>query len=197
MKRTTLLGFVGVIFATVAPSLHAENIGMAQEQQPNARSQQLTKIFFTLLGDWKGTYTYFDERAGKYVSGAGTLAFRASPMPNVMTLDAITDRPDGAPVHAFSVMVMQADGANWRQMAFLETGGRVQDKIVTDYSFTDDSNWTVDVLEVQQGLGTASAVPVKIVLKDGHLDMRKFRKFEGGAAAARAYESLASFDRVR
>lgn len=176
---------------------HAENIGVAKQEKPNARSVELTRIFMTLLGDWKGSYTYFDESQGKYLTGGGLLQFRTTPMPNVMSLDAKTERPNGPPVHAYSVMVMQADGANWRQMAFIETGGRIQDKVVTGYHYDDDRNWTVDLLEVQQGLGTVSAVVVKMIVKDGHLDMRKYRKLEGGAPAAREYESMASFDRVK
>lgn len=172
------------------------NIGMAEREKPNARAQELTQIFRTLLGNWKGTYTYFDERQEKYMGGAGTLVFSDTPMPNVMMLDARSERPVGPPVHAFTVMVVQGDGASWRQMAFLETGGRLQDKLITDYQYADDRNWTVNSIEVQQGLGNASAVIVTIVVKDGHLDMRKSRQFEGGAAAARAYESLASYDKV-
>lgn len=174
----------------------AENIGVAQQQQPNARAQALTHMFMTMLGTWKGSYTYYDERAGAYVTGTGTLVFGTTPMPNVMTLDANTSRPSGPPVHAYSVMVMQADGANWRQMAFTETGGRIQDKVITGYTYKDDRNWTVDMLEVQQGLGAVSAVVVTMVVKDGHLDMRKFRKLEGGAPAERQYESRAEFDKV-
>lgn len=197
MNRFTALALFVALLLSGAVPLHAENIGVAKETKPNTRSAELTKIFMTMLGDWKGSYTYFDETQGKYLSGSGALAFRTTPMPNVITLDALTTRPAGPPVHAFSVMVMQADGASWRQMAFTETGGRLQDKVVTGYHYADDRNWTVDLLEVQQGLGNVSAVIVKMVVKDGHLDMRKFRKLEGGTAAARDYESLASFDKVR
>lgn len=196
MNMRSVLNIVGACLLTCTALTHAENIGVAQEQKPNARAQELTKITGTLLGTWKGTYTYFDERQGKYLSGAGTLVFATTPMPNVMTLDAKTERPGGPPVHAFTVMVVQADGASWRQMAFLETGGRIQDKLITGYHYIDDRNWTIDSIEVQQGLGNASAVAVAIVVKNGHLDMRKSRKFEGGAPAAREYESLASFNRV-
>jgi hypothetical protein len=196
MKMRSVLNIVGALLLTCTTPIHGENIGVAQEQKPNARAQELTKMTGTLLGTWKGTYTYFDEHQGKYVSGAGTLVFGTTPMPNVMTLDAKTERPGGPPVHAFTVMVVQADGASWRQMAFLETGGRIQDKLITGYHYVDDRNWTIDSIEVQQGLGNASAVAVAIVVKNGHLDMRKFRRFEGGAPAAREYESLASFDRV-
>ena len=188
---------VGFLFLLGLVSAHAENIGVAVEQKPNARSQEITKIVSTLLGNWKGTYTYFDERQGKYLSGPGTLVFGMTPMPNVMTLDAKTERPAGPPVHAFTVMVVQADGASWRQMAFLETGGRIQDKLITGYHYVDDRNWNVDLIEVQQGLGDVSSVAVAIAVKNGHLDMRKFRRFEGGPAAAREYESLASFDRAK
>ena len=196
-RRAIAAGLLGMalLFGTVP--LRAENIGVAKQEQPNARSVQLTKMFMTLLGDWEGTYSFYDEGKQKYVTGSGTLAFRTTPMPNVMSLDAKTARPDGPPVHAYTVMVVQADGASWRQMAFLETGGRLQDKVITDFSYQDDLNWSVDMLEVQQGLGTVSAVVVKFVLKDGHLDMRKYRKLEGGAAAARPYESMASFDRAK
>ena len=193
----------GVVAACVmvltfgAVSATAENIGMAQQQAPNARAQQLTKMFMTMLGTWTGRYTYFDERQNKYVTGTGTLVFGTTPMPNVMTLDAITARPAGPPVHAFTTMVMQADGANWRQMAFTETGGRIQDKVITSYTYADDKNWTVDMLEVQQGLGAVSAVTVRMVVKNGKLDMRKFRKLEGGAPAAREFESLAEFDHIK
>ncbi len=197
MKRIRSIAALGVAILACAMPLRAENIGLAKVERPNERSAALTKIFMTMIGDWKGSYTYFDERQSKYVTGKGTLQFRTTPMPNVMTLDAMTERPDGKPpVHAFSTMVVQADGVNWRQMAFTEGGGRIQDKVITDFRITDDRNWTVDLLEVQQGLGTVSAVGVKMVVKDGHLDMRKFRKFEGGVPAARAYESLASFDKV-
>ena len=184
-----------LLLGTAVPSL-SENIGMAQEQKPNARAQQLTRMFMTMLGRWKGRYTYFDERQNKYVTGTGTLVFGTTPMPNVMTLDAITMRPAGPPVHAFTTMAMQADGSSWRQMAFTESGGRIQDKVITGYSYADDRNWTVDMLEVQQGLGAVSAVTVRMVVKDGRLDMRKFRKLEGGAPAAREYESLAEFEHV-
>jgi hypothetical protein len=196
MNLRTMLNIVGAFLLTCTATAYAENIGVVQEQKPNARAQELTKIFSTLLGTWKGTYTYFDEHQAKYLSGAGTLVFGTTPMPNVMTLDAKTERPSGPPVHAFTVMVVQADGASWRQMAFLETGGRLQDKLITGYHYVDERNWTIDSIEVQQGLGNASVVAVAIVVKNGHLDMRKFRKFEGGAPAAREYESLASFDRV-
>lgn len=197
MTRTGLFKVLGMALLACAVPLHAENIGVAHEEKPNARSVALTRLFMTMIGDWKGSYTYFDEAQGKYVTGNGTLQFRTTPMPNVITLDAMTERPGGKPpVHAFSTMVVQADGVNWRQMAFTETGGRIQDKVITDYHIDDDRNWTVDLVEVQQGLGVVSAVVVKMVVKNGHLDMRKFRKFEGGAAAARDYESLASFDKA-
>lgn len=197
MRIPIVLKLCGAMLIAAAIPAHAENIGIAQEQKPNARSQEITKVFSTLLGTWKGTYTYFNEREGKYLSGPGTLVFSTTPMPNVLTLDAKTERPGGAPpVHAFTVMVVQADGASWRQMAFTEGGGRVQDKLILGYRYVDDRNWTIDSLEVQQGLGNASAVAVSIVVKNGHLDMRKIRKYEGGAAAAREYESLASFDKA-
>ena len=131
----------------------SENIGMAREPQPNERAQALTKIFMTLVGTWAGTYTYFDERAGKNVSGPGQLVFATTAMPNVMTLDAKTERPGGPPVHALTMMVMQADGSSWRQMAFTPGGGRLQDKTVTAYTYTSDREWSVEFLEVQQGLG--------------------------------------------
>ena len=193
--RATLVLSGGLLLSCVTPA-HTENIGVARDEKPNARAEEITKIFSTLLGIWKGTYTYFDERQGKYVGGPGTLVFGTTPMPNVLTLDAQTERPGGPPVHAFTVMVVQANGASWRQMAFLETGGRLQDKVILDYHYVDDRNWTIHSLEVQQGLGNASAVAVTIEVKKGHLDMRKYRKFEGGAAAGREYESLASFDRA-
>lgn len=173
------------------------NIGITPPEKPNARSQELTRIFMTLLGTWKGTYTYYDEREAKYVTGSGALIFSTTPMPNVMSLDAKTERPGGQPpVHAYTVMVVQGDGASWRQMAFLATGGRIQDKLITGYEYTDDRNWTIDSIEVQQGLGKVDAVMVSIVVKNDCLDMRKFRKFEGGAPAAREYESLALFERA-
>lgn len=195
--KHTLLLLVGGLLVSGAIPAHAENIGVAPDEKPNARAQEITKIFSTLLGNWKGTYTYFDERQGKYVGGPGTLVFGTTPMPNVLTLDAKTERPSGPPVHSFTVMVVQANGASWRQMAFLEAGGRLQDKVILDYHYLDDRNWTIDSLELQQGLGNASAVAVAIVVKNGHLDMRKYRRYEGGAAAARKYESLASFDRAK
>ncbi len=197
MKANQAFGVACAVLLLCAAPAGAENIGMAQEQKPNARSQQLTKMFMTMLGTWKGRYTYFDERQGKYVSGTGTLVFGTTPMPNVITLDANTERPGGPPVHAFTTMVMQADGASQRQMAFTEAGGRIQDKVVTAYTYVDDNNWTVDLLEVQQGLGAASAVTVKMVVKNGHLDMQKRRSLEGGAPAARNYESRAEFDHVK
>ncbi len=172
------------------------NIGIATKVQPNARSQQLTKMVFTMIGTWKGEYSYFDTRTGEYVSGSGTLVFSETAMPNVLTLDARSERPSGPPVHAFTTMVIQADGTSWRQMAFTETDGRIQDKVITDYTYQDDKNWTIDMLEVQQDFGVVSAVLVTMVIKDGHLDMRKFRKLEGGEAAARPYESRALYSRV-
>lgn len=175
---------------------YGENIGMAAKVEPNARAQQLTKMFFTMIGTWQGEYTYFDSRVGEYVTGAGKLIFNSTSMKNVMTLDAETSRPSGPPVHAFSVMVMQANGASWRQVAFTETDGRLQDKIVTDFSYQDDRNWSVDMLEVQQALGGVQAVIVKQIVNDGHLDMRKFRTLEGGEAAARPFESYANFEKV-
>lgn len=173
-----------------------ENIGMATKVEPNERSRQLTRMFFTMIGVWRGEYTYWNDREKAYVTGAGTLTFNGTPMPNVMTLDAITARPSGPPVHAFSTMVVQADGTSWRQMAFTETDGRIQDKVLTDYSYADDRNWTVDMLEVQQALGGVSAVIVRMVIENGRLDMRKFRKLDGGEAAARDFESRALFERV-
>lgn len=173
------------------------NIGVALEEYPNARARELTKMFMTLLGTWEGSYTYFDERQGQYVSGEGTLEFNKTPMPNVITLDAKTSRPSGPPVHAFTTMVVQADGASWRQMAFTQGGGRIQDKIITGYKYVDDRNWSVDQLEVQQGLGAVSAVTVVFSVKDGELEMKKCRAFEGGDVAAREYESLARFRKVR
>ncbi len=196
MHRRRCIALFCALVVAGSMAAHAENIGMARDAAPNARSQELTRMFTSLVGRWKGSYTYFDEREGKYVKGSGVLVFGTTPMPNVLTLDANTARPNGPPVHAFSVMVVQADGASWRQMAFTETGGRVQDKVITGYHRTDDRNWTVDMLEVQQGLGVASAVTVKMVVKNGHIDMRKFRNLEGGAPAAREYESSASFDQV-
>lgn len=176
--------------------IHAENIGVAQQLEPNARAKEVTMIMSTLLGKWKGTYNFFDERSKKYVGGAGTLVFSKTPMPNVIMLDAVSEKPAGPPVHALTVMVMQADGASLRQMVFREGDGRIQDKLITGYSFTNERNWRVDSIEVQQGLGLASAVDVAFVMKDGHLEISKRRKFEGGEAAAREYESRASFDRV-
>ena len=194
--RATALIVTSALLGFCAMPGRAENIGMAHEPAPNARSQELTKIFNTFAGSWKGTYTYYDDRQGRYVSGPTNCVYTKAPLPNVLTLDCLTERSGGAPLHAYTVMVVQADGASWRQMAFTEGGGRLQDKVITGYHYTDDRNWTVDLIEVQQGLGTASAVLVAMVVKDGHLDMRKFRKLEGGAPAARDYESLTSLDRV-
>ncbi len=194
--RTMLIFAGGLLLLGQIPA-HAENIGVAADEKPNARAQEITKIFSTLLGTWKGTYTYFDEHEGKYLSGPGTLVFATTPMPNVLTLDAQSERPGKSPAHAFTVMVVQANGASWRQMAFLEAGGRLQDKVILDYHYVDNRNWNIDSLEVQQGLGNAAAVAVTITVKNGHLDMRKYRKYEGGAAVAREYESLASFDRPK
>lgn len=177
-------------------SAYGQNIGMARAVEPNERSKKLTAMFFTMLGTWEGEYSYFNEHAGDYVTGQGTLQFDSCAMPNVMLLDAKTSRPSGPPVHAFSAMVMQADGCSWRQMAFTQTDGRLQDKVITDYSYNDDLNWTVDMLEVQQALGGVQAVIVKMIVKDGQLDMRKFRKLEGGEASTRPYESRAIFTKV-
>ena len=179
---------------SVAVPAQAENIGNASEAQPNARAQALTHIFRTLLGTWKGKYTYFDVRLDKYVSGTSTLVFGETPLPNVLTLYATTERPGQPPISVFNTMVMQADGSSWRQMAFTDAGGRIQDKVITSYKYVDDRNWSIDMLEVQQGLGAASVVAVSMVTKNGHVDMRKFRKYEGGAAAERPYESLAEYD---
>jgi hypothetical protein len=187
---------LGAGMAMGSVAVQAENIGVAQQLEPNPRAKEVTMIMSTLLGKWKGTYNFFDERALKYVGGAGTLVFTKTPMPNVIMLDAVSERPSGPPVHALTVMVMQADGASLRQMVFREADGRIQDKLITGYSFTNARNWRVDSIEVQQGLGLASAVDVAFVMKDGHLEITKRRKFEGGEAAAREYESRASFDRV-
>ena len=82
-------------------------------------------------------------------------------------------------------------------MAFTEGGGRIQDKIITGYKYVNDHDWSVDQLEVQQGLGAASAVTVILSVKDGDLEMKKCRAFEGGDAAAREYESLALFRKIK
>lgn len=177
-------------------STYGQNIGMAKSVEPNERSQKLTAMFFTMLGRWEGEYTYFNEADGDYVTGAGTLQFDRSPMPNVMLLDAKTARPSGPPVHAFSAMVVQSDGCSWRQMAFTATDGRLQDKVITDYTYQDDRNWRVDMLEVQQGLGGVQAVVVEMRIEDGKLDMRKFRRLEGGAPSERPFESRARFVKV-
>ena len=192
--RIVATAAAGFLMIAVTARGSTENIGMAHEDQPNVRAQALTHIFRTLLGTWKGKYTYFDERLGKYVSGPSMLIFGETPLPNVLTLYAVTDRDGMPPIKVFNTMVMQANGASWRQMAFTDVGGRIQDKVITGYTYTDDRNWTVDMIEVQQGLGAASAVMVSMVTKNGHVDMRKFRKFEGGAPASRAYESLAEYD---
>lgn len=197
MNKRSACGLLSAIMLACTAPVAAENIGMAHEAKPNARSQQLTRMFMTMIGTWKGRYSYFDEQQGKYITGSGTLVFQTTPMPNVITLDANTERPSGPPVHAFSTMVVQADGASWRQMAFTEAGGRIQDKVITGYTYTDDNNWTVDLLEVQQGLGAVSAVTVTMVVKNGHLDMQKHRRLEGGAPASRAYESRAEFDHLK
>jgi hypothetical protein len=184
----------GILFAR-APA-HAENIGVAQQLEPNARAKEVTMIMSTLLEKWSGTCNFFDERSKKYIGGSGSLLFSETAMPNVIMLDAVSERPGGPPVHALTVMVMQADGASLRRMVFREGDGRIQDKLVTGYSFTNERNWRVDSIEVQQGLGLASAVDVAFMMKSGHLEITKRRKFEGGEAAAREYESRASFDRI-
>ena len=182
----------------VAPHVaQAENIGVAGATAPNARAQELTRIFTTLLGNWQGTYEFFDERKNGYVGGPGKLIFSLAPMPNVIMLDAISERPSGPPVHALTVMVMQADGASMRQMVFREGDGRLQDKLITGYRYTDDKNWSIDSIEAQQGLGAAAAVSVAFVMRDGNLEIIKRRQFEGGAAAVRAFESRARFSRAR
>ena len=188
------LAALGIVLSSSAPA-SAENIGVAQQLQPNERARQVTHIFETLLGTWKGTYTFFDEKSGEYEGGSGKLVFSRTPMPNVIMLDAVSERPNGPPVHALTVMVVQADGASLRQMVFREGDGRIQDKLITDFDYTDDENWKVDSIEVQQGLGLASAVSVAFAMKDGHLEIVKRRSFEGGKAAEREFESRASFDR--
>jgi len=174
---------------------YGQNIGMAKPNEPNARSRQLTSMFFTMLGTWQGDYTYFDEQAGTYVTGAGTLKFEQAPMENVLLLNARTSRPSGLAVHAFSAMVVQSDGSSWRQMAFTATDGRLQDKVITGYTYEDDCNWRVEMLEVQQGLGGVQAVKVEMIIKDGALDMRKLRHVDAEAAAERPFESRALFIR--
>ena len=190
----TATSVLGVLLSAIAVPGSAENIGVAREEQPNARAQALTHIFRTLLGTWKGKYTYFDGRLGKYVSGPSTLVFGETPLPNVLTLYVVTDREGLPPIKVFNTMVVQANGASWRQMAFTDAGGRIQDKVITGYSYNDDRNWRVDMIEVQQGLGSAAAVSVAMVAKNGHVDMRKFRKYEGGPAADRPYESRTEYD---
>lgn len=175
---------------------YGQNIGMAKPATTNERSRRLTAMVFTLLGSWEGDYCYFDEQADRYVEGSGTLSFTSAPMPNVLLLDAKTSRPSGDPVHAFSAMVVQSDGSSWRQMAFTPTDGRLQDKVITGFTYRDDRNWSVDMVEVQQGLGGVQAVTVKLIVENDRLDMRKFRALEGGAAAARPYESCATFARI-
>ena len=176
-------------------SAYGQNIGMARPVEPNAQSRQLTSMFFTMIGTWQGEYSYFDEQAGSYVTGAGSLKFEQAPMPNVLLLDSRTSRPSGPPVHAFSAMVVQSDGSSWRQMAFTATDGRLQDKVITGYAYEDDRNWRVDMLEVQQGLGGVQAVKVEMIIQDGALDMRKLRHVNA-EAAERPFESRAQFIRV-
>ena len=65
---------------------YGQNIGMAAKATPNARSAQLTKMVFTMIGTWKGEYSYFDERQGDYVKGSGSLVFSATPMPSFVAL---------------------------------------------------------------------------------------------------------------
>jgi hypothetical protein len=81
-------------------------------------------------------------------------------------------------------------------MVFREGDGRLQDKLVTSYTLKDDRNWTMNSIEVQQGLGLASAVEVEFRMEAGRFTVVKHRRFEGGAAASRPHESLARFDRV-
>lgn len=170
------------------------NIGMVQNAEPNARSRDITRMLFSLIGTWKGTYSYFDERAGKHVQGAGTLVFKDMPVPNVISLDATSERPNGRQIHALTVMVAQANGASIRQMVFTEGSGILQDKMITAYSYADDENWTMESIEAQQGLGHADVVHVTFRVERKRLSIVKQRRFEGGEAEKRAYESLAEFE---
>lgn len=170
------------------------NIGMVQDAEPNARSRDITRMLFSLIGTWHGNYTYFDERAGKLVRGAGTLVFKDMPVANVISLDATSERPNGRKIHALTVMVAQANGTSIRQMVFTKSGGILQDKVITAYSYADDENWTIESIEAQQGLGHADAVHVTFRMERKCLSIIKQRRFEGGEAAHRAYESLAKFE---
>ncbi len=194
LRRAMVAGMAGVLMNLASTPLSAENIGNAREGQPNARSKALTRIFSTLIGTWNAKYTYYDLELGRYVVGSAVLTYAQTPIPNVHTLYAVTQRPGLPPIQVFTTMVMQADGSSQRQMAFTNVGGRVQDKVITNYTYVDDRNWTMDMLEVQQGLGAASAVVVKMVTKNGHVDMRKYRSLEGAPADKRPYESLAEYD---
>lgn len=170
------------------------NIGMVQDTEPNARSRDLTRMLLSLIGTWKGTYSYFDERAGKVVLGKGTLVFKDMPVANVVSLDATSERPNGRKIHALTVMVAQANGASIRQMVFTESGGILQDKVITAYSYVDDENWTMESIETQQGFGRADAVHVTFRMERKHFSVIKKRRFEGGEAEKRDYESLAEFE---
>src|ERR1700692_543334 len=105
MNLRNALRTAGAMMVFFPAVMYAENIGVAREPPPNARSQELTKIFSTFLGKWKGTYSYFDERQGKYVTGPSTLEFSKTPIPNVIALDVLTDRPGQPPIHVYTVMV--------------------------------------------------------------------------------------------
>jgi hypothetical protein len=175
---------------------YGQNIGMAEPAAIDLRSRDLTALFMTLLGTWKGEYRYFDERRDGYVECEGELRFTSAPMPNVIMLDARTMRPNGPPVHAFTAMVVQADGCSWRQMAFTPTDGRLQDKVITGFERRDEADWSVDMIEVQQGFGGVQAVAVQLAMASDRLEMRKSLLSRPADVSDHPYESRALFARA-
>jgi len=197
-ERSWLWMVLSVCCVLASGTVLAENIGNVSTRTLSPRAKDVDSMLRSLLGKWEGDYEYFDASQRRYLALPSKLVFETLSLPAVISLDAISERGSGKPpLRALTTMVVRADGATIRQMVFQEGNALVADKIVTRYSLKSDSEWTMDILEAQEGSGGPALVTVEFVRSGDQLTITKRRSLEGDIQPPRTHESVARMKRSK
>lgn len=194
--RSFLVLLTGVLCAIAMGGAQAENIGNVVAPELSSRAKDIDEMLRSLIGQWEGGYEYFDTSNRSYVTLPSTLTFDTLSMPSVITLDAHSDRgPGKPPLRVLTAMTVRGDGSTIRQMVFQTGNAMVADKIVVRYSLKSATDWTMDVLEAQEGRGGPALVTVEFVRSANQLTITKRRSLEADVQPPREYESIARMKR--
>lgn len=192
-----ILALVAVIASmSLSGTARTENIGNVAAAGFTQRAKDVDAMLRSLVGKWHGDYEYFDSAQRAYLTLPSDLVFDTLSMDSVITLDARSDRGGGKPpLRALTAMTVRGDGSTIRQMVFQPGNALVADKIVVRYSLKSATDWTMDVLEAQEGSGGPALVTVEFVRSGDALTITKRRSLESNLQPPRKYESVARMKR--